>query len=260
MNMTKSAFLLDVDKTLTNYNREISPKTKEVLNKLFAQNTIVSICTGRTYSTLLHYVLPLFPKDALHIIAGGGQIIKSNGEVVWEQNIPNERAKEICLTVKKLGGGYIFGKRDDLYIDEDLIKKFKSSQWVHEAKTPDNLADWTTPLLNIRLLNPLVEEYIYDQADLTIKKLTSYDGTDYFDLTAKDVHKANAAKIWAEKMNVNLKNVIAVGDSANDLEILEAAGHGVAMGNATDDLKAVANEVIGKADEDGLAFYLEQFI
>ena len=75
------------------------------------------------------------------------------------------------------------------------------------------------------------------------------------------VQKAMALSIVAHSLDVQSKNIIAFGDEHNDLELLDYAGWGVAMQNATNQLKAVANDVTPKTnDEDGLADYLEEFL
>ena len=81
------------------------------------------------------------------------------------------------------------------------------------------------------------------------------------EIVPKGVQKAMALSIVAHSLDVQSKNIIAFGDEHNDLELLDYAGWGVAMQNATNQLKAVANDVTPKTnDEDGLADYLEEFL
>ena len=76
---------------------------------------------------------------------------------------------------------------------------------------------------------------------------------DFTDITAIGADKGTALKTVAAHLGIDIKDTIAFGDGANDKPILRAAGTGVAMGNATDDVKAAADYVAGGVDEDGVA-------
>ena len=70
--------------------------------------------------------------------------------------------------------------------------------------------------------------------------------------------KGNAIKKVVEHLGLSLDEAIAFGDGGNDADMLLAAGVGVAMGNAADSVKAVADEVCGSVDEDGIYYYLKE--
>jgi len=73
------------------------------------------------------------------------------------------------------------------------------------------------------------------------------------------VSKASALETVAERFGTSADDVLAVGDGHNDVEMLEWAGHGVAMGHAPDDLQAVADEVCASIGDDGLADVLRRY-
>jgi hydroxymethylpyrimidine pyrophosphatase-like HAD family hydrolase len=80
------------------------------------------------------------------------------------------------------------------------------------------------------------------------------------DITAKSVNKATALKIWSQHTGISLDHVVGFGDGDNDLEFLKAVGFGVAMGNADQQLKDIADREIGHVNFDGLGKYLEAII
>jgi len=87
--------------------------------------------------------------------------------------------------------------------------------------------------------------------------LESFPGA--FDICQKDTNKAIALNKVLERLNITLSETVAVGDSANDLEMICAAGIGVAMGNASADVKLAADFVTGSVLEDGLVEAIRRY-
>ncbi len=83
-------------------------------------------------------------------------------------------------------------------------------------------------------------------------------GADYVEITGDGVDKATAAAAWCAGEGIDAADVVAFGDQHNDLTMLSWAGHGVAMGNAHDDVKAVADEVIGTNADDAVAAFVDE--
>lgn len=92
------------------------------------------------------------------------------------------------------------------------------------------------------------------------RAVPSYSGLDFVELAAGLVTKATALDLLADDLSIDASQVAAFGDNHNDLPMLQWAGRSYAMGNATDDAKATAREVIGPNDEDGLAVKIEQLL
>lgn len=92
-------------------------------------------------------------------------------------------------------------------------------------------------------------------------KVTSWT-KGYFDIhiTHAEATKKHALEILLERLHVHRDEVVAVGDSNNDLPLLEMAGLKVAMGNATEDLKKVADHIAPSVDQDGLTEVIKKFI
>ncbi len=82
----------------------------------------------------------------------------------------------------------------------------------------------------------------------------------YIEFIDKKVSKGNAVRTLAEKLGIDISQVMAIGDQGNDLSMIEAAGVGVAMGNGIDDLKSIAQFVTKSNDEDGVAYAVEKFL
>lgn len=82
----------------------------------------------------------------------------------------------------------------------------------------------------------------------------------YFEFTAKGIDKGNAIKSILHKINITSDEMIAFGDAQNDKTMLEYCGIGVAMGNAVEELKEIADEITLSNNEDGIAYSLMKHI
>ena len=90
--------------------------------------------------------------------------------------------------------------------------------------------------------------------------VASYSGLPFIELAASEVTKATALQLLVDDLGIDAGQVACFGDNHNDLPMLDWAGRSYAMGNATDDAKAAATEVIGNNDSDGLAIKIEQLL
>ena len=83
---------------------------------------------------------------------------------------------------------------------------------------------------------------------------------DFIEIISPGVSKASALVKLAEILDIDISETMAIGDANNDLPMLKAAGFSVAMGNATDDVKAIANAVTGNCDDDGWAQAIYKYV
>jgi Cof subfamily protein (haloacid dehalogenase superfamily) len=82
----------------------------------------------------------------------------------------------------------------------------------------------------------------------------------YLELAPKSVSKATALEvILNQEFGIRLKEIIAFGDNYNDIEMLQSAGLGIAVGNARKEVKAAAKEIVGNSTEDGVAIAIEKY-
>lgn len=254
-------FLIDVDRTLTNYQLQVTDRTWQALAGLIKSGYQYALCTGRHYASIKNYILPKVDPSLKHIIAGGGQIITSQGAVVWEKLIESDLSQEICQQVRQLGGRYIFGQGDQQYVaDQEALNHLKNHPWGLEAKLTNELTNWSTPLISIGNISSALNDYLDSLTTVNAIKMQNYRGQDYFDLTAFGVSKGKTVQIWADNQQFDLSQVMAIGDSKNDLEVFKVVGQTVAMGNASDEIKSIADQVINHTDQEGLAQFLESFI
>jgi hydroxymethylpyrimidine pyrophosphatase-like HAD family hydrolase len=109
LNFKPRGILLDIDGTLVDSRRKISPLMIKTLKRISDLGICCGVATSRHYAIIKNYILPHFPKDSLHITSGGAQIVRSSGKIVWQKKIDKTLSKTIIKNVEELGGAVIFG-------------------------------------------------------------------------------------------------------------------------------------------------------
>lgn len=264
MNFSKyKAILFDVDKTLTNSNKEITHATKRAIQNVSAKGLLTGVCTGRQFATIQPTISDLFTPQALHIVAGGGQVITTTGEIKYEHAIDDEIVKKIEGIAEQNGSRIILQSGDTLYGNEKaLLALSQTSISGKDAKKRlglKELADWSSPLVVIVGVTPDLLHSI-QSLPVDFKQMVNYSGEAYVDITAKGVSKGSGIGQWCTITGIQPEEIIGFGDSENDEEFLKCVGYSVAMGNAIDSLKKVVNEVTDDCDHDGVANWIKKNI
>jgi Cof subfamily protein (haloacid dehalogenase superfamily) len=256
------AILFDVDKTLTNNRREVTPRTKAVLVELQKLDILVGVCTGRSYPNLMKTVLPLFKDEANHILSGGSVVATSIGEIKQGTYIAGEATKEITAKAEEFGSGYCFPGKDVVYANHILATTYRGmgNALAPEFRPVEQATNFEVPIIPVLGTTLEFINYLGERDDVSFKEMKPYPDYLCVDVTPKGINKAVGISHWSEITGVQPGEIIGFGDSENDDEFLEHVGFGVAMGNATEYLKKKAKRVIGQADDDGLAIYLEQLL
>jgi hypothetical protein len=254
------ALLFDIDRTLIPKSREIYPEVIEMFNNLDQAGFVIGLCSGRGFASIQKKFAPLFPENSAHVLAGGSLVVSNTGTVLWEQTIDSgstEYLKNLVMTTDEIG---IFMKPDAQYSHGEVLEGILNHPWNQIGK--DLSAMSTDGVGLIYIPNPSDEtlEYVKNNPKLAYKDMISSSGHRYFDITAAGVTKAKALKEWSAINKIPTEQIIGFGDSVNDLEFLQTVGFSVAMGNAEEEIKNIANKVIGSVDEKGLPNYIQSIL
>lgn len=255
------ALLFDVDKTLSNSRRQVTPRTQQALHRLSQAGYSIALCTGRSYASVYRPVMPLFPAQTLHITSGGGQIVDITGAVQWEQLVPAETTRALVEVGQARDQMFFLPIGRYAYATDRMIKEYQNLHpLVPEMKPLAETPAWTPPVIPMADITPEFLDYLRSLDLITVKETISFRGRIGADVTARGVTKAAGVVEWAKRVGVSTTEIIGFGDSDNDVEFLEVVGWSVAMGNATPAIKNITDRVIGDTDQDGLAVYLEQIL
>ena len=264
-------FFTDLDGTLLNQEGKISEGTKNMLDKWINTGNKLILSSGRPLDSILEV-----KRDA-QLNYPGMLIIANNGSLIYDCDtatvlnridIPFEHVSHILEVAKK------HGIHCQTYTDTHIVCEKYTEElefYVNRIHLPyiitsDVVGELTTPPLkllaidihNFENLEALKSELL-PWANEKIEML--YSNTKYLEFIHVDSGKGNAIRWICKMFNVPIENSLAAGDMNNDLSMIETAGIGVAMKNATPLLKEMADIVTDEDNEhDGLVSVLERFM
>lgn len=256
---------VDLDDTLLNGQLEISLPNKQAIQKAREAGVVVTIATGRMYSSVVPYAAALGLD--LPLITYQGALIKNalTGVTILHQPVPAQLAQQVLDIARGQGLHINFYINDQLYMEDWSVagQEYARLARVQPQIVPDLsqlLHQDPTKVLMIgepEELNKLQSELkVFFGQELHITKSKPH----YLEFIHPHATKGAAITHLARLLNIELEQVIAMGDSFNDLEMLQVAGCAVVMGNAQDEIKQYADLVTTSNDSDGVAQALEKLI
>ncbi|MFP4015549.1 MAG: Cof-type HAD-IIB family hydrolase [Halanaerobiales bacterium] len=255
--------VLDLDDTLLDKEHNISQATRNTLNKLKEMGVEIVVATGRMYCSALPYIKQLGLVGSM--ITYNGAYIKNvkRDEVIFHKPIDLEIAREILLAAEEAGLFTNIYIDDKLYVEEtgretELYKKISGVDANPVGKLSKFIYDAPTKILIVEEDLEKNQYYRKQFKDKYGHKLEVTNSKAYFiEFMSKGVSKGNAIEVIAGEFNIELKETIAIGDSWNDLEMIQTAGLGIAMENAPDGVKTYADRIAGKHDDEGVSNVLK---
>ncbi|MBY7143087.1 HAD family phosphatase [Virgibacillus sp. NKC19-3] len=261
---------LDLDGTLLTDRKEISPYTKQMIRKAAQVGHIIVISTGRPHRASINYYQDLGLTTPM--VNFNGALIHHPGNNKWNalhNPMPIRTAHKIIDTSMELGVNNILAEvMDDIYLDqydEQILQIFQDTQ-NDPPFTIGNLKNKLQVDPTSLLIHPK-EDHIHQLR----RHLDDYHAEliehrkwgapwNIIEIVKKGMNKAIGLQKIAYYFNIQPDKIIAFGDEDNDLEMIDYAGVGVAMGNAIDELKAIANHVTSTNEEDGIGIFLEEYL
>jgi Cof subfamily protein (haloacid dehalogenase superfamily) len=265
--------VLDLDGTTVGESNQIRSPVKQAIQAIQKRGVQVAIATGRMYRSALRFHQDL--NSQLPLMTYQGALIKhpATDQISRHLTVSHDFVLQLLdyfeqpeLRHRLSVHAYI---NDRLYVRELTQDSMEYAQRsniepiavgdLRRAITPDEptklLAMTQQTELIDQLLVDLRQRYTPEQLYFTKSVAT------FFEATHPSANKGNAVKYLAEEvLGLQAENVMAIGDNFNDLEMIQYAGVGVAMGNAPDAVKAAANWVAPGVELDGVAAAIEQFV
>lgn len=272
MHNDRKALFLDLDGTLLTDDKQIPEGNREAIYRMLEQGHSVIIATGRPLvsAVLQAEKLGLTSRGCYIIAFNGGTLYDSfEKKVIYRSTIPLEIVTKVFAEANKRGI-HIQTYRDDKVVvepagDDDIVRQYCSKIIVEHEVIPDirMLDEEPVKMLIIDMNDPApLEEFrqwVTSWGDDVLDTFFSND--QYVEIVSKGLNKGNALLQMAEILGVDRENTISAGDAGNDLQMIEAAGLGCAMSNATDEIKAAAGYITERNNNEcGVAEIIDRFI
>lgn len=269
--MSYKFIALDIDGTLTNDKKVITPRTKEALMKAQKMGKKVCLATGRHPHGVIPYAKELeLEKYGGYLLCFNGGIVvevtESGFKTVYSKELPNEFVPKVYEIVKKSN------LTVNTYTDDAIIADTKVNDYTNvepeiiglpfkPVKDFVNYVDFPINKLllagepeEINKYEKILKYYLDGQVDV-------FKSAPFFlEVVPLGVSKGASLDPLLKSMGMTKDNLIACGDSFNDITMIGYAGLGVAMENGEDEVKKVANYIAPSNNEDGVGVVVEEFM
>lgn len=261
---------IDMDGTLLNSENIVTERTKKAIEMAKSQGVHVVLSTGRMLKSAQSYASSLNLNN--HIIACNGAILvdeKSNP--IFKKSIDRDLVKKIVNIAKKRDIYYHFYDETKFYSHVKVDEVFKFYNEGNGKTTIDmHIFDSIGELVDNEDLN--VYKFLFideDRAKLNSlrEELNSFTGLgtssswpNNIEAMVSNVSKGYALKELSQILNIKPQEIMAIGDSENDMSMFEFAGFKVSMGNGEDILKDISDYITDTNNDDGVAKAIERFV
>ncbi len=261
---------IDMDGTLLNPQHLITPAVKEAIARAIEQGVHIVLTTGRPLVGIQRYLMELdLQREGQYCISNNGALVHraTDGKCIAEVTLTfddylyfEQLARELGVHFQALDKASLYTANKDISeytIHEASLTgiplRYRSVEEMDRGLTFPKVMMIDSPAVLDAAIKRLPQQAT---ANYTILKSAPY----YLEILNKRVNKGEGVRVLAEQLNLSRDEVMAIGDQENDLAMLEYAGTGVAMGNAIDSVKAIAQFVTKTNMEDGVAHAIEKFV
>ena len=263
---------IDLDGTLLRRDKTISERTIQAIQAALAQGCQVIFCTGRSRSQFQDY-LALFPTLRYAVSSGGAVVYDVHS---WEKVITNELDPDLTEQILQVGESldcFPFLSVDGRTLYSQPLRSqavsYGLGAYLYELEHFDtpvpDVYQWyresPQPVQAVSLY--FREEWPREVVRKALRDLPvymSFPPEPAVEVSSVHADKGRALSALCARLHIPVEQTLAIGDSDNDLPVLRTAGISVAMGNAPEDVKQMADHITADCDEEGVALALEHFV
>ncbi|SHS47367.1 cof family hydrolase [Mycobacteroides abscessus subsp. abscessus] len=268
MTLPYKMIVLDLDDTLLNDEHTLSKRNKEALMAAQELGVKVVLASGRPTFGMVSIAkdLQLDQYGSYILSFNGSKIINAKtNEEMFNSSISSEMAHRLYDLSRREGVAILSYKDESIVIEEP-------NEYADIESTITGLPMQIVDQFKATITEPVVKAMMLAHPDVLVdveqtlvkevgEEVSVFRSKPFFlEFTALNVTKGTSLHQLTQKLGINAEEVIAIGDSYNDITMIEFAGLGVAMGNAPDAIKEIANHVTDTNNNDGVAQVVEDFI
>ncbi|MDR3083223.1 MAG: Cof-type HAD-IIB family hydrolase [Streptomyces sp.] len=255
----------DLDGTLLRSDETISERTRAALAAATAAGAAHIVVTGRAVPWTRH-ILDDLGYQGLAVCGQGAQVYDAGEHRLLTSLTLDRQVAGIALAKieAEVGPLLLAASRDGLDGEVLVAPGYRVQEWPLPYRPIKDAAElWSAPLNKVYLQHPtLSDDELAEAARQTAGGLVGVTmaGEGIVEILPLGLSKATGLSLAARRLGVKAADTIAFGDMPNDIPMFAWAGHGVAMADAHEDLKTVADEVALSNEEDGIAVVLERLL
>lgn len=263
---------MDLDGTaLQNDRCSFSPRLHAALEEAHARGIEIAIITGRQWSMLPPAVQNHPVWENLVVLCNGAQIRRmATGEILYAKNISRQALEQLLALSRQLDIPIELSVDSVLYLTQKSLDQQQgmahldfhvNTILVNHGKVVSSLE----PLLDMAVEKcnlPYIPTHLHKQTEALLGEIpvsAVWSSATSMEITHPEARKGVALDALCRLLDIPVENTLALGDSGNDESMLKKAGLGIAMGNAPNFIKAVADGVSETNDHDGAAMAIERY-
>jgi len=283
---------IDLDGTLLNSYGEVSPETRDALNRVREKGVEVVLASGRPISSTESLAVELGVDN--YLISGNGAAVFDikNQEIIYDRFLNKDQVLKIAKLCEENSFFYNIYTEDEviasslnynvLFYHRENLKKVEEKR-TH-INVVENIMEYIEQSGKERFLKITVcdeSQFIFNSIMKRLKEIDGIDvletaymsrkkikqGTDdidinyfYTEITNKNVNKWSAIEFLMRKLGITKEEIIAIGDNLNDKEMIQNAGLGVVMGNSNPMMKEIGDEIVSDNNSDGVLEAINKFV
>lgn len=273
--MNRNIIFFDVDGTLVDVRpaREFIPQSAiEAIHATRAKGNLCFLCTGRSKAEIYDYILEVGFDG---IIGAGGGFVEIENDMLYHKKVTTEQIHHVVDYFEEKGFDYYLESNGGLYASKNLVQRLITSRYGDIENDPEAKRKWQEHPSHF--ITALKEGYDLHRDDVNKICFLEKEGISFLEikeefekefkvipctvpsfgeesgeLTVPGVDKASAIEALIQHLGIPRENTYAFGDGLNDADMLEYCQYGIAVGNAKDALKAIADEVTDDIADNGI--------
>lgn len=264
MNKTDYLLVSDLDGTLLTHEKHITDINRDAINRFRESGGEITVATGRSVESARKYVNLI--GVTLPVIVYNGVMLYDykSDEAIWNDNL-TDKARDYVRVIKEKFPevGIEILRSDRIYVvsNNHHVKDHIEMEMLEYCECElDNVPDgWFKVLMALDEDKiPEVAEFINKQHFEDVYFVQS--SRNYYEMLPNGASKGNALKMLCKLLGKNIKRTAAIGDYNNDCEMIQIANIGAAMGNAPENVKAVANIVVAENKNNGFSEMIDYIL
>jgi len=249
--MNIKMIVTDLDHTLLRRDKTISKYTVDILKRIRKHGVLLAFATARDFRFVTEFITPMNNIEPDIIIADNGALARYNGNDLYKKMLPSEVVNDL---IKQLEVVRCISTEDAYFLCDD-----SSIDHWSIGKKGLVTADFSKGIENDAFY---LDGYIQSLQELTNKypdiRAVKYSDVDLTTIVHKEATKLKALSAVASSLNIELNQIVAFGDDYSDIDMLSVCGYGVAVANAINRVKAIADYICDTNENDGVAKWLEE--